>query len=98
MAYFVGFFNGESHQTPAQAAQRSCGVPILGDIQALTDHVPEKSAPGDPALRREMDKKTFRCPYLPLGFCNFPPVMPETASEPLMALLADWRTLTVPIY
>lgn len=45
-AYFVEVFYGESHQTSAQAAQRGCAIPILGDIQALTDHVPEKPALG----------------------------------------------------
>ena len=44
-------FYGEGGQTLAQAAQRGCGVFILGDTQNLTGHGLEQ-----PALSRGLDQ------------------------------------------
>lgn len=54
------FFYGEDGQTPAQVVQRTRGIPILGDIQALTELGPEQLALGDPALRRGVRQDDFQ--------------------------------------
>lgn len=50
--FFFGFDKGK---TLEEAAQKGCGVLILGDIQDLAELIPEPSALANPALARVLD-------------------------------------------
>jgi len=58
------FFYSEGDQTLEQAAQRGCGVSVLGDV-----HDPTRNSAGQPALGRELGWTISRgpCPPRPLS-------------------------------
>jgi len=49
--------NTDCRHTLEQAAQRSCGISILGDIQSCAGHIPEQPATPGYVLSKALDKR-----------------------------------------